>query len=75
MKKKDQILHFHESFEEDLQIKDGIIEDGIVEDQSIGKLACKIRQLFLTASNREPESKHCSTLRVEHGRNGSVRAA
>ena len=25
--------------------------------------------------NREPESKHCSTLRVEHGRNGSARAA
>ena len=24
---------------------------------------------------RQPESKHCSTLRVEYGRNGSARAA
>ena len=25
--------------------------------------------------NRQPESKHCLTLRVEYGRNGSARAA
>ena len=29
----------------------------------------------LVVGNREPESKHCSTLRVEYGRNGSARAA
>ena len=30
---------------------------------------------FVFVFNRQPESKHCSTLRVEYGRNGSARAA
>jgi len=37
--------------------------------------AGNFRELLETIGNREPESKHCSTLRVEHGRNGSARAA
>ena len=37
----------------------------------------KFVKRVLALNNREPESKHCSTLRVgvEHGRNDSARAA